>query len=795
MRLRRVLWVTVLLLIAVYAGWNLGVSEPVAYAQAQQAQPVSVPDASIPVIKAETRLVLVDTIVTDKKGNYIGDLSQKDFRVWEDNKEQEIKSFSYEASAGPNAPDQKHYLVLFFDNSTMDMSDQARAREAAGKFIAANAGPNRLMAIAEFTGITRVAQNFTADADRLKKVVASIKSSSVDPNASGGPVEVASLGMPNLFNAEADFGQRTVLLALRTMAKNLSNVPGRKSLIFLTSGFPVNPEIQSELTATVDSCNKANVAVYPIDVRGLVTLAPSAASSGPGAKLRPPVLPHSAHLQAATWKMRTSDGRTYHARLVRVQRGGGGGAGGGGGGGGGHPGGGGGGIGGGGGTAGGGGKGGGTGGTGATGGSGGRGGTGATGGAGGSRGGVGGVSNFNNANFYNNPYNQPRMIVPQFPPSASTNQQVLYQLADGTGGFVIVNTNDLLAGLEKIGREQTQYYSLGYTPTVSAEGSCHTLKVKVDRGGTIVRSRSGYCNVRAVDLLAGKPIEKDLEGRVKGSQAGTVSATMAAPFFYTSANTARVNLAIEIPSNSIKFDKVKGKQHAEVNVLGIAYKADGSVAARFSDNVNLDLDGKKEVQEFQKSPLHYENQFEVACGQYTLKVAFSSSGDAFGKLESPLNVDPYDGKQFSLSGIALSRDVHRVADLSSGLDDVLLSDHTPLVVQGMQVVPTGGTHFGKADTAVLYFEIYEPLMVNTPTTPLKVGVAYVVTDRKSGEKKVDNSGLIDLQNSAKTGNPVIPLGFRIPVDKLPAGAYRAELKAMDSAGSTSKVRTIDFDVE
>lgn len=794
MRLRQVLGFSLLLLIAVYAGWNLGAGTPIVHAQQQQpqAQPVSAPDASIPVIRAETRLVLVDTIVTDKKGNYISDLAQKDFRVWEDDKEQQIKSFSYEAAGGPNGQDQKHYLVLFFDNSTMDMSDQARAREAAGKFIAANAGPNRLMAIAEFTGVTRVAQNFTADADRLKKVVASIKSSNVNPNAQE-PVEVASLGMPNLYNAEADFGQRSVLLALRTMAKNLSNVPGRKSLVFLTSGFPVSAEIQSELTATVDSCNKANVAVYPIDVRGLVTTAPTAVTSGPGARLHRPVVHHSAQFKNAAWKVWTADGRPMHARLIRVQRGGGGGTGGGGGGG--HPGGGGGGIGGGGGTAGGGGKGGGTstGGSGAGGGRGGTGGTGATGGAGGSRG--GGGYGVNNANFYNSPYNQPRMIVPTFPPSASTNQQVLYQLADGTGGFVIVNTNDLLAGLEKIGREQTQYYSLGYTPTVSAEGSCHTLKVKVDRGGTIVRSRSGYCNVRAVDLLAGKPIEKDLEGRVTGSQAGNVTATMSAPYFYTSANTARVNMAIEIPSNSIKFEKDKGKQHAEVNVLGIAYKADGSVAARFSDNVKLDLDGKKEVQEFQKQPLHYENQFDIASGQYTLKVAFSSSGDAFGKIEVPLNVDPYDGKQFSLSGIALSRDVHRVSDLSTGLDDVLLEDHTPLVVQGMQVVPTGASHFTKTENAVLYFEIYEPLMVTTQTNPLKVGVAYVVVNRKNGEKIIDNSGLIDLQTSAKAGNPVIPLGFKIPVDKLPAGAYRAELKAMDSAGNSSKPRTIEFDVD
>ena len=40
-----------------------------------------------PTIKKESRLVLVDTVVTDKKGKYIHDLSKNDFRVFEDNKE------------------------------------------------------------------------------------------------------------------------------------------------------------------------------------------------------------------------------------------------------------------------------------------------------------------------------------------------------------------------------------------------------------------------------------------------------------------------------------------------------------------------------------------------------------------------------------------------------------------------------------------------------------------------------------------------------------------------------------
>ena len=110
----------------------------------------------------------------------------------------------------------------------------------------------------------------------------------------------------------------------------------------------------------------------------------------------------------------------------------------------------------------------------------------------------GGNSNSNNNNNgmqnqmnRNSPFNTSRQIVPAFPPSALDNQQVLYMLAEGTGGFVIVNTNDLLGGLEKIGKEQNQYYVLGYTPAESAEGSCHTLKVKVDHGLN-VRARSGY---------------------------------------------------------------------------------------------------------------------------------------------------------------------------------------------------------------------------------------------------------------------------------------------------------------
>src|ERR1700722_11339256 len=687
-----------------------------------------------------------------------------------------LSSFSYEDSSDSHS--QPHYMVLFFDNSTMDFSDQIKARDAAAKFIDANAGPGRLIAIADFGGAVRISQNFTADAQRLKQVVKGTKGSTVQPNGHPDAL-VASLATPpagpSLAHAEAEFGIQSVLSALRGMAKGLSTVPGRKTLVMLTAGFPLNIEDQSQLTATMDTCNKANVAIYPIDVRGLVVPDMPKSQSRPAL---PSLHSESASLVPAAFHYSGNDSGFPRLQLASFvepvaflwQHGGGGTGGGGGGGGGvGHGGGGGsggGGVGGGGGGKGGGGTGGGTGGGGRTGGG------------------------FGQPLGVQSPYLQPRAIVPSFPASTPNNQQVLYQLADGTGGFVILNTNDLVGGLDRIARDSNQYYLLGYKPEASADGSCHTLKVKVDRGGTSVRARSGYCNVKPVDLLAGNPIEKDLEARAQSEMKGDVVASIQLPFFYSAPDTAQVHLALDIPATAFQFEKVKGKQHAAVNVLGIAYKPDGSIAARFSDTANIDLDGKNQMEEFQKQPFHYENQFTVASGQYKLRVVFSSGNQSFGKLEAPLVIDPYGERQFSMSGVALSDRFGPAAEASTELDGELLEDKTPLLANGAQFSPSASNRFKKTDSAAIYAEVYEPLLKNP--NPPEVAYEMIIVERKTGAVKVH---IGDRTPKGKAGNPVIALGLKLPIASLGPGSYRLDLRAVDSLNNFSKTRSADFEVE
>jgi len=711
------------------------------------------------VIRRETRLVLVDTVVTDKKGNYVRDLAQKDFKVFEDNKEQKVLNFTAESDATIQAGGQRRYLILFFDNSTMDAPDQIQARGAASKFINANAGPDHLMAVVDFGGALRIVQNFTANAATLQNAVSGVKGSAVDPNASQ-PVTIASTGISGLSTAEADFGARSMLLAIRSLAKNLRSVPGRKMLVLFSGGFPMTPESESELTATIDACNKANVAIYALDARGLVATSPRGDASSERLEQFAPQRNASG---AASVKM-VSFALADPQKPV-------------GGGGGGRPGG-----------------GGGTGGTGGgTGGGRSGGGTGGT-GSGGGRGGTGGGTGVGRTGAapgaYNSPYNAPRTIVPQIPPSTATNQQILAALAEGTGGFTIFNTNDLLGGLQRIGNEQSEFYTLSYAPPETPEGSCHTLKVKVDRGGTNVRARSGYCNEKVVNPLEGKPAEKQLEAHAGGAQAGSIHGALQAPFFYTGPNVARVNLAMEIPSESLQFSKDKGKFHTTINVLGIAYKPDGSIGARFSDTVNLDFE-KDELKEFTKIPYHYENQFDAATGNYKLTVVLSAGGDAFGKFESPLQIDAFDGKKLALSGLVLTNSMQAIGQISTGIDSVLLEDRTPLVVHGIQIIPSGRNRFKKSENVVLYTEVYDPLL--TAEKPPLVGIGYNIINRITN-KEVFTTGAIRADEYIQKGSPVIPIGLKVPLKDIPAGNYLLVMQVADAAGNRVPNRAIAFDV-
>ena len=126
------------------------------------------------------------------------------------------------------------------------------------------------MAVINYSGSLEVAQNFTDDTDRLREVVKGTKLPSLSANPANGGARIPGL---------AGYGARNMIYALQTLAKGMEEVPGRKILVLLTAGLPMNTDVRYSIEAAVAACNKANIAIYPIDVRGLFSDTPG---FGPG---------------------------------------------------------------------------------------------------------------------------------------------------------------------------------------------------------------------------------------------------------------------------------------------------------------------------------------------------------------------------------------------------------------------------------------------------------------------------------------------------------------------------------
>jgi VWFA-related protein len=622
-------------------------------------------------------MVLVNVIVTDKQGNYLRDMKQKDFHVFEDGKEQTITSFSREADVQPgSAVDQREgsgheagieikpivpvrprYMVIFFDCVFMRPESQMYERDQAVRFVESTASTNRLMAVMNFDGDLHLNQDFTANGDLLKTAIEKPKFS---------PYDSASESTKIVSHLQGDIAFRSEMRAIRNIAKVLGRAPGRKTMLYLSNGIATTPEHMADFQDTINALNQANVGVYTFGARGL---------EGPGLA------------NAAIGPVSPGFGRAV----------------------------------------------------------------------------VG--------------------FAPRTPPG-------LRELAAQTGGFAYINKNDLQMGMEKASEEIDEYYILGYVPPNPAhDGSYHKIRVKLDRRDVEVRAREGYTDTKSPNLLAGKPEGRLLESRAASTEAGEIPVSLTTPYFYVRPGVARINLTVSIPVASIDFKKHNDDFHSQVDVLGIATRADGSVAARFSDAVSVDY--KKDAKPAKDSPFYYENSFKIAPGEYTFKLVLSAGGDSFGKYVVPLAVVPFTGEEFSLSGPAFGDALAPYPMDSAELDPMLIEGSVPMVANNMQVVPSSSNHFKKGKQPVVYMEVYDPLLAGSHPDE---EFLYNIVNRKNNQK-VYSPPPIPINQNVHPGKPRVPVIFNLFIDRLPPGDYRIEIQARDSAHNFSPVRTGDFSIE
>jgi VWFA-related protein len=284
-----------------------------------------------PTFHAQSELVVVSAVVTDHSGAHVPNLKKEDFSVRENGAEQKIAVLEEIHSTPdrlrrvadkPNvysnflagSPGAHRLTIIAIDAINTPVIDQARARSDILKFLNnwINGGEPVALVMLTRSGV-KVIHDFAADPKVLAKALARAKNRNEqvvdEPTGEAGPEEDATNAEEQQFlQALADAQQNftafqrriaaTITLEdLQSIAQAYSGIPGRKSLVWASSGFPfsisdqtmaLNPPGREGVTdilplynETWQALNDAQMAVYPVDLRGLVTLSAGASIHKP----------------------------------------------------------------------------------------------------------------------------------------------------------------------------------------------------------------------------------------------------------------------------------------------------------------------------------------------------------------------------------------------------------------------------------------------------------------------------------------------------------------------------------
>ncbi len=205
-------------------------------------------------LRTNTRLVLVDVVATDSKGQPVPDFKADDFTLLEDGKPQKISGFNFEHSAGAPAQTAQIQLppsvvtnapkfrsnslnVILFDAANGDFSEHAYARDQLLKLLN-GAALDRPVAIFAMQAQLKLLHDFSTDNKSLSAAVAKYRPPAQNNNSESFESRASAFSTRGDYHtSERDI--ENTLNQLNVLAKILAGYPGRKNLIWLSESFPL----------------------------------------------------------------------------------------------------------------------------------------------------------------------------------------------------------------------------------------------------------------------------------------------------------------------------------------------------------------------------------------------------------------------------------------------------------------------------------------------------------------------------------------------------------------------------
>jgi VWFA-related protein len=271
-------------------------------------------------LRVNTHLVQIDVVVRDKNGPVAG-LTKEDFTILDSGKPQRIDVFSVSAPATPNTSTPKPGFltnrgdfrnanpatatVVLFDMLNTPLQYQKDGMRQLLRYLKSLEKSDR-MALYILENELHVVQDFTDDPEALVRAAADIKPAEVAGSelrsirditqSLGGGRRAVRMAFAIAANARAQRVDPTAD-AIEAISRHLAGLPGRKNLVWMSANIPLTPVSgtsrdgkESQIERAARLLNDSGVAIYPIDIRGLLApeLAPNTSRRGRPLESYPP---------------------------------------------------------------------------------------------------------------------------------------------------------------------------------------------------------------------------------------------------------------------------------------------------------------------------------------------------------------------------------------------------------------------------------------------------------------------------------------------------------------------------
>ena len=251
-------------------------------------------------------------------------------------------------------------------------------------------------------------------------------------------------------------------------------------------------------------------------------------------------------------------------------------------------------------------------------------------------------------------------------------QGALADLAEGTGGLLIANTNDMRQSLSRTVGDLAGYYEVAYTPTSREyDGHFRRITVKLTRPNASVRTRSGYFAVPPGEATVTFPYELDLLKALRGRPAPHEFPLRARAFhFGYEQGSLRHTVVVEMPLSGIAFedDPRTREDRAHFSFMGLLRSPSGFVAQKFSQDYPLSIP-RARLQALRQGNAVFLRSFLLPPGQYSLETAAMDQQSRKTSVQRAALDVPEGPRLPALSSLAVIKRVEAVAPGALASDD------------------------------------------------------------------------------------------------------------------------------